>query len=168
MQVIGLDLSLSSTGVANAAGRQIIIVKPGKRRGYERLRHITAEILWWCADADVVCVEGPSFQSRSSSEKGHHERAGLWWFVTAHLDEAGIEVKVITPSSLKKYATGKGNASKDQVLLAAARRFEWFDGTNDQADALWLSAMGYDLAGQSVVEMPQTHRAALAPLQAVA
>ncbi len=48
------------------------------------------------------------------------------------------------------------------MLLAAARRFDWFDGSNDAGDALWLAALGADQLGVPMVEMPKAHRVALA------
>lgn len=161
MQVIGLDLSLVCTGMADAGGELTWAVKPGKLRGYERLRFIRAAVLKSCVEANTVVVEGPSFRSSSSSETGHHERAGLWWFVTEALAAADIPLVVVSPAGLKKYATGKGNAPKDEVLLAASKRFSWFTGNNDQADALWLSAIGYDLGQCSVLTMPEKHRQVL-------
>lgn len=161
MQVIGLDLSLASTGLADAAAGRTMIVKAGSRRGYDRLRWIRAQVMPACVDASLVAVEGPSFRSSSTGEKGHHERAGLWWFITEALNAADIPLVVVSPAGLKKYATGKGNASKDEVLLAASKRFPWFVGNNDQADALWLSTIGYDLGECSVLKMPEKHREAL-------
>lgn len=156
--VLGLDLSLTSTGMSN--GSSVWTVKPMKRTGYERLRYICEEVTHraWAAEPDLVCVEGPSYGSKGGHE---HERGGLWWMVTEQLDREGWPVVVVPPSSLKKFATGKGNANKDAMVLATARRFSWFDGGNDEADALWLAAMGYDHLSQPLVEMPALNRTAL-------
>ncbi len=162
MQVIGLDLSLTSTGLADARAMLTWQLQPGKRRGYERLRWLRQEILAHCSEAHLVVVEGPSYGNQGQGRQGgHHERAGLWWFVTEALEAADIPMVVVAPAALKKYATGKGNAAKDEVLLAAAKRFNWFAGNNDQADAAWLSALGYDLGNDPAVVMPQKHRDAL-------
>lgn len=160
MKVIGLDLSLTSTGLADARAQHTRIVRPGSHRGYGRLRHLRGQILDACTDADLVVIEGPSYES-TAGQKGHHERAGLWWFIAEALDGAGVPLAIAAPSVVKKYATGKGNAPKDDVLVAATRRFDWFTGRNDEADALWLSALGYDLGGDPAVVMPATNRGML-------
>ena len=49
----------------------------------------------------------------------------------------------VPPALLKKYATGRGNAAKDEVLAAVVRRYPHADiNGNDIADAVVLAAMG--------------------------
>jgi Holliday junction resolvasome RuvABC endonuclease subunit len=82
--------------------------------------------------------------------------------VVGRLLYESVPVAVVPPSCLKKYATGNGNASKDAVLIAAVRRLPWLNiQGNDQADAAWLCAAGYEAAGQSLCVMPAVNRAAL-------
>jgi 3-oxoacyl-ACP reductase-like protein len=42
---------------------------------------------------------------------------------------------------MKKFATGTGNASKDEVLVAAVKKLGYQGFSKDQADALWLLDM---------------------------
>lgn len=169
--VIGLDLSLTATGLAvidgyNGSGTgstQVVSAERGQT-GHRRLAYLSGYILGVAEgyeEIPLVVVEGPSFGS-TAGQRGHHERAGLWWLVTQQLWQARIPTAVVPPASLKRFATGKGNANKDQVLLATARRFPYFVGGNDEADALWLAAMGADHLGHPIVAMPEAHRAALA------
>ncbi len=154
MNVIGLDLSLTSTGVATQTETSVLICK---LRGYPRLRWIRDAVVERCADADLVVVEGPSYHSTGSAI---HQIAGMWWMVTMAVDEQH-PMAVAPPSTIKRFATGRGNADKDAMLLAAARRFDWFDGDNNQADALWACAMGHEWIKESIVTLPRTHRVAL-------
>ncbi len=41
------------------------------------------------------------------------------------------------------------------------RRFDWFSGGNDEADALWACAMGHAHLGQPLLELPKAHLDAL-------
>jgi crossover junction endodeoxyribonuclease RuvC len=159
MTVLGLDLSLTSTGLALTTTSTIT----PKTRGYDRLRAIRERVLAIARSGSVglVVVEG-RFNGTSA---GQHELGGLWWHVTEALDAAGYPLAVVAPTTLKKYATGKGNASKDAVLLAAARAFPWFEGGNDEADALFLRAMGCDATGTPIVDMPARNREALDAVQ---
>lgn len=164
--VVGLDLSLSGTGVAisepvdsGAVYFADTLVPPSGWRGVRRLRWIRAAVLDWTRNAHLVVIEGPAY--RQGADPGAHERAGLWWLIREALDSREISVAVAAPSAVKKYATGAGNAGKDKVLTAAVRRLPDFDGDNNAADAAWLAAMGADhLGGEPLV--PATHRAALA------
>ena len=48
----------------------------------------------------------------------------------------------MAPATLKRFATGKGNATKDATLAAAIRRFGFEGDDNNAADAWLLRAMG--------------------------
>lgn len=156
-RVVGLDLSLASSGVAVRAGLHIP-KPPRKLVGAPRIRWITNAVTSYAADLYVI--EGPAY-SRALGI-GHHEAAGLWWAVRLELWEREIPVAVVPPSVLKKYATGRGNASKDQVLAAAIRRYAHMPiSCNDEADAYVLYAMGLDYLGHPPVVVPKSHRESL-------
>jgi len=159
--VLGLDTSLTSTGVCAFIGGEFVsshrITTKAKSHGLERLRAIREEIIKHARTADLVVMEGPSFGSRG---RGQHDRAGLWWMTLDALEALNIPTAIAPPTTVKKYATGKGNSDKDHVIGEAYKRFERFSGNNDEADALWLAAMGNDyLIQESVV--PSTNRVAL-------
>jgi Holliday junction resolvasome RuvABC endonuclease subunit len=163
VKIYGLDLSLASTGIACNAGWSDTLKPPAKLRGHERMAWLLEQIRDHVRFADLVVVEGPSYGNQGQQrQSGHHERAGLWWLTTHALWRAGTPVAVAPPASVKKFATGSGNAKKDDVLLAAARRFDWFDGDNNAADSVWLAALGAEHLGEPMVEMPKAHRVALA------
>lgn len=163
--VVGLDLSLTSTGVATASRTWRIRPKAVKKDAglvahLARIRHLRVELreLLRAAQPELVVVEGPSYGSVGGME---HERGGLWWGVAEEADLLDIPIMVATPTMIKKYATGAGNADKDLVLTSAVRRFEWFGGGNDEADALWACAMGYQWLGSPLVDLPAKHLEAL-------
>lgn len=166
MMIVGLDLSLTSSGVArwNGSTYTTELVKPRGRvadeKGHVRLAWVLAELRERTQDATLAVVEGPSYGS-PAMQRGQHERGGLWWMVTHQLWLWQIPIAVASPESVKKYATGKGGAGKDLVLASVVRRFEKFDGGNDEADALILAAIGADHRGHPIASMPQTHRDAL-------
>ena len=63
----------------------------------------------------------------------------------------GIETTGIYPSSLKKWATGKGNAPKGAMLEAARRRYPDLDITDDNhADALLVLAWALEEIGEEL------------------
>ncbi len=159
-RIYGLDLSLTSTGLASSLGWSEVVKPPSKLRSHDRLAHLKAAILGRVNGADLVVVEGPSYGSQAG-QAGHHERAGLWWMVTHALWKRDVPLAVAPPATVKRFACGKGNASKDDVLVACCRRFEWFSGGNDESDSVWLAAMGADWFGQPMAQMPAANRKAL-------
>lgn len=158
--VVGLDLSLVATGIAHMTADGVVTdLVTADGTGLIRLRRLAYYIRNLCEHADLVCIEGPAYHQGVGA--GYHERAGLHWLVLDRLWKTSTPVAIVGPSVLKQYATGRGNSGKDAMILAAARRFPTFDGDNNQADALWLAALGLDhLTGQAVV--PASHRAKLA------
>ena len=166
MKVIGLDLSLSSTGVACSLGwTQRIRIGPRAAIGgrpeeqtFARLREIRDKVLFHVGFADLVVVEGLAVASTTGQ---HLTRAGLWHLVMEKVDREFAWAQV-PPATLKKYATGKGNAGKDEVLAAVIKRFPDVEVRgNDEADALVLAAMGADHLGKPMVDMPAVNRSSL-------
>lgn len=154
--MIAFDLSLTATGYAmiDEAG----VLKPPELSGVERLQWIRDNVLRLARGDAVVVIEGYSFGS------GHkaHNIGELGGVVRVALHEAGHTVVVIPPTSRAKYATGKGNAPKEQVLAEAIRRLGYTGHDHNVSDAMWLLAMAadqYNVAGR--VRVPASHRTAL-------
>lgn len=167
--VIGIDLSLTSTGIAHTDGH-VTSVRTVKSTGkkdatlntrWERLNTITQDIVAGTPPDAIIIIEGPSFgQARQG---GQHDRAGLWWKVVDEFSIRGNVVVEVPPACRAKYGTGKGNAAKDAVLAAVVRRYPdvMVDG-NDQADALILAAMGSRWLHQPIdTGLPLTHTAGM-------
>lgn len=155
-RVVGLDLSLTATGIASPDGTTTVLAT--KLRGCERLIDLRDRTRKACELADLVALEGYSFGSRNSHAHALGELGGV---VRVALHVASVRFVEVPPSSLKKYATGKGNAGKEEMLAAAIRRLGYDGHDNNEADALWLRAMALDTLGHPVVDMPAVNRAAL-------
>lgn len=166
---VGLDLSLTATGIAviEEDGTYTTRVLPSKgtkgatlRDRGVRLHNLAADIVIAACTADIVCIEGPSYGQTTGS---HHDRSGLWWLVVDALMGEDLDLIEITPAQVKKYATGKGNAGKDAVLASVIRRYDAAPvETNDEADAFVLAAIAARLDGHPIeTSLPQTHLDAL-------
>lgn len=74
----------------------------------------------------------------------------------------GHPTLLLTPAALKKYATGKGNAGKELMLVEAVKRLGYDGHDNNEADALWLAAAGAARLGWcSAPTVPKAQLAAL-------
>ncbi len=154
MIVTGLDLSITATGVAQRDGKAYTI-KPAPL-GDRRLVEIRDCVGLAVGGCDLVAVEDLPTHAKSAGITGMVHGA-----VRAALIMWGIRYVLITPASVKKYATGKGNADKTAMALAAFKRAGVEFGDDNQCDAWWLRAMALDYYGSPVVEVPQSHRVAL-------
>jgi Holliday junction resolvasome RuvABC endonuclease subunit len=149
-----LDLSMTATGVVDVSGRATTI-KP-TQKGDERLVYIAALAAVAGRDADLVAIEDLPTHAHSAGITGMvHGAARLV------LLNQGTRYVLITPATLKKFATGKGNADKTAMALALFKRTGLELADSDQVDAWWLRAAGLQLLGEPVVALPAVQVAAL-------
>lgn len=151
MIIIGLDLSLTSTGVANITSGEIPTVSRIKSEGrkcdswtkrhHRLVKHAGNVLDQIPAGVDLVVIEAPSYGSMTGSQ---HDRSGFWWMVYESVSRIfHCQILCVPPTTLKKYATGVGNAPKDKMLAETVRSFLVVPVTgNDEADALQLAALG--------------------------
>lgn len=174
--VIGIDLSLTSTGLAviNDGGIRLHRITSTGHKGdtldqrRDRIRSLAVGITHRIPTGAAVAIEAPLYRGRAAMGSAH-DRSWAWGKVVDDCHLLDATVVEIMPNLRSKYATGKGNASKDQVLAAACRRYPHVDIVgNDTADALILAAMLSRLLGQPIEHsLPATHLAALDKLPAV-
>lgn len=164
--VVGIDLSLTSTGLALADGTtHTIRTGPGDHLAdqHNRLRHIVDEIerltgAGYYLAPSLAVVEGPSY---GSSGAGTWDRAGLWWLLIDHLLTRAVPVAVVPPAVLKRYATGRGKATKADMRVALLTRTGIDERDDNRVDAWWLRAAGLDILGHPIVALPAAQSAAL-------
>lgn len=167
MSVLGIDPSLTSTGLALIEHGQVTGLHRVRsvNKGHERIQNILDAIEFLTDDNVTVGIEGTAYSAKGSSVV---QVFGLWGVITHQLYRWGIPYYVVPPSSRCKYATGKGNASKDEVLAAVIRRYPDVEvASNDIADALVVAAMGARYMGTPIESagLPQTHLKALEGVQ---
>lgn len=161
---IGIDWSLTSTGVAAFVDGEwdvcTIRTKPdnGTPTGFlERVHHIAAKITEWAdpAEGDVWAIEGPSLGAKGAAVD---RMFGGWWLTVDALTAHHEEPWVFAPTSVKKVATGKGNAGKDEVVIATTKRLPEANATNNnESDAVWLAVAASIIAGEPIIDLPTAH-----------
>lgn len=156
---MGLDLGLVITGIALP---DRVTTKRGSLKGVLRLIDIRDTVcrLVVAEHIDLVVLEDYAFHAKDAHA---HELGELGGAVKVGLHERTPQARVVLvkPNLRTKYATGKGNASKDNVLVEAVRRLGYDGASKDEADALWLQQMGLAATGREHVTLPETHTAAL-------
>jgi crossover junction endodeoxyribonuclease RuvC len=147
MRVLGLDPSLTATGVALPDGSVSTIAvklpKVGLRhvRETNRLVAIRDRVAALLDGVDLVVVEGYSYGSGFQA----HQLGELGGVLRVLLAEAGVAWVEVAPTRVKKYATGKGNAGKADMLLAA-QVAGVATNSHNEADAWLLRAVGVHAA----------------------
>jgi len=88
---------------------------------------------------DVVYYE---LVARHEGTAAAHVYGGLRAVLMAWCEENKIPYTGIPVGTIKKHATGKGNASKEMMIEAARTEFGYDGDSHDEADALWILDTG--------------------------
>jgi Holliday junction resolvasome RuvABC endonuclease subunit len=176
--IVGLDLSLTSTGIAVLSNLPPAVkmcgdVAPavlrsvgedGKRADSYRTRsrrvrrQCTAimRILDGYLDGYVTLavIEGPVYAGKVLPS--YFDRAGLFHGIYGALDARGIPIAVVSPTTGHQFVTGKGHADKSDIVVEASKWWpEVFVHNDDEADALGYAAMGAMHAGLKLPFRPR-------------
>lgn len=159
------DLSLTATGWATATDDGPVafgvLSPPRQMGGVVRLAWLRDQILDRVGsppfDVDLVVLEGYAFARPNQA----HQLGELGGVVRLALFEAGIRWLAVPPAVLKKFATGRGNAKKAEVLTEAVRRLHYGGSNDNEADALWLLHMARVYYGLVPPAVPKVQQEAL-------
>lgn len=162
LRVLGLDLSLTSTGVALPDGSTFRITTRAKD-GDRRLCVIRDRIRRVLADhrPDFAVIEDLPTHAHSAGITGH-----VHGVVKTELLDADVPYAFIVPATLKAYACDNGRAGKrdmaDAAYLHAGAEFPGDLNARgeggDMCDAWWLRAAGLDLCRAPLFELPKAQR----------
>jgi Holliday junction resolvasome RuvABC endonuclease subunit len=140
--VLGVDASLTATGVANLYNqrlntRTIAPKTKGVLRLHEFREAFTHELRRW--HPELVVFEGYGYAGKFTHSHSLGELGGVLKLVA--LDRK-IPFIVVPPTVLKLFVTGKGNTEKNAVSKEAYKRFGVDLTDNNQIDAAVLAIMG--------------------------
>lgn len=173
MIVVGIDPSLTSAGVAILTNGQPTHLShhgyPGHnsdtyRTRSRRVRHQVRQVTKWAhhnGTPDLIIIEEHPYAIRISASE--FDRAGLWHGIYGQFDAHNIPVAVIANNTTKKWITGKGNATKNDVWHTVST---WWPNANitcdDESDALALAAIGAAYLGDPMpFDLKDRHRTTL-------
>lgn len=164
MNIVGLDLSTARVGFAAADGELLSIRgHAGADDPYRRLHELTREIERTIQlrppKPDLIVIEDYSL---GSPYRLALVRLGeIGGVVRTRLFELDMTIKLVSPASVKFFATGKGNANKEKMMAAARELGARGNVNDDEADAFFLRRMG--LAAHGLLgELTDDQHAALA------
>ena len=160
MAIMGLDLSLTSTGYSIDGTTGVIAVKTKEA---ERLSEIRDDVVNIIKSHDVsgVVIEGYAFSARNSQA---HKIGELGGVIRLAMYELGVPYVEVPPTCRAKFATGRGNSSKTEVISAVSARtgIIWLGkGTDDMCDAWLLEEMGLTAIGSPRYDWPKSSTDAL-------
>ena len=101
-----------------------------------------------CVKETVTGLVGGEDSGFARNMAGHSEVVMLHGFIRRGLGRVGRPPVLVASTTLKKFATGKGNAEKDQIFKEVFRRWGIDTADNNQSDAVVLAQIGRCLLGE--------------------
>lgn len=157
MNIIGLDLSITATGIAYSTGATRTIKGPasaGDKRLLQIVNHLT-----------YIHGESPINLAVIEDIPTHAHAAGVTAMVhgavRVMLMRENIPYVLVTPATLKAFATGKGNANKTDMAVAALKRAGREFADDNQCDAWWLRQAALHRYGTPEFPLPAAQVARL-------
>lgn len=162
VRVVGLDVSLTSTGMSDGIASRVVQTSPEDGSVERRMARIASAAESFvkgigvpgAAVADLVVIESGAF-SRGAQAAGAEQLAALRFMIRVGLTLDDLRFAMVTPTGLKAYVSGHGVATKGRMVEAVREAYGVDfgqvmvkDGRYDLADAFGLAAMGYDHLGQ--------------------
>ena len=124
---VGIDLSLRGTGMLLLNEKyeiieQELISTNAKQDTEERILEIADKLSFIknIKNLKTLSIEGLAFGARGQRML---ELAALHYYIRIMFYDEKIPFKVIPPTVIKKYLTGKGNSKKDLMLMKAYKKW---------------------------------------------
>ena len=146
MIYVGIDPSLSGCGIAVLGrGKPFLrtVSTESKDILYERVDYILGCVMKALnratPDTVAICIEEPFIHAKHAH--GALGIIGLGYAIREMLYTCGYSWTEVPVSSLKKFATGKGNAGKTEVIASVIKRWGADVKNDNEADAFALAKM---------------------------
>lgn len=152
---MGIDQSYTSSGccvIENGITTYVgTISSDATEDFFDRAWYVAQEIikLVECYNPTYIFMEDLAFSSIGNATR---QLGGLQYvIVTSIRKQLNREVTLVPPTTLKKFATGKGNSKKDEMYISlpsdvkdllTAKKFKKTKGLGDVVDAYWLAMYG--------------------------
>jgi Holliday junction resolvasome RuvABC endonuclease subunit len=158
-RVVGLDLSITATGVAYPAGALDTWKPTGGDLRLVNLADRTADLVVACGPIDLAVIEDIPTHAH-----GAGITAMVHGAVRLELLRRHVPYALVPPATLKVYATGRGNATKPDLRMELFKRAGLDEKDDNRVDAWWLRALGLDALDNPLLALPKEHRRALAKI----
>ena len=141
MRFIGIDPS-GQTGlvILDRDGNYLdgFEIEPTATDKTEKIDEIITEIVENLEFDDVIAIEGFSYGSKG---KGVDFQYGLGHAIRLELYRMDKDWVEVSPSQVKKFATGNGNTSKENMIIPILRHWDFEHKSNNVRDAYVLAQM---------------------------
>ena len=164
--VIGIDPSLTALGISDGVSHNILYAlqplsdEERAASTRRRTRDLAAQVADWIGERDqfdsrstrriVVYIEAPLLSSMGGGANHLYELGQLIACLYDYLEDYAERIVEVPSSTVRKFATGKGNTPKTQMALQVFKRFGIEFEKDPGCDKLFAYALHrYGLAVES-------------------
>jgi Holliday junction resolvasome RuvABC endonuclease subunit len=140
MKILALDFGTKCGWAIGTPGNEISGTENFKSRASDSRGMVFVRFDRWinemlCDHKPALVVhERPHLRGRAASEVLN----GMLGFMVKACRVHGVQYSDCASTTLKKFATGKGNASKEKMMEAYREKWKKDPISHDEADARWL------------------------------
>lgn len=156
VRYVGIDPSTKTGLVALDEQGNVLRAKELTGVGSEDPKRMTTlidEVMRHLQPDDVVCIEGFAFGAQG---QGVAFQYGLGHGIRMAMYRRGWQYTEVSPAAVKKFATGKGNTKKDEMVLPIFKRWGFEHSSDNVRDAFVLAQIAFALKGQVAVQITKT------------
>lgn len=144
---VGIDPSLSGTGLVILDEQANVVkeleFKAGTEDDPERFMKLVKKVRKHLNPAtDRILIEGFSLGSKGA---GVSKMFGLGWTFRILFTEEVFKWQEVPPTSLKKFASNKGNAKKEDLVLPLYKKWNYEHPSDNVRDAYVLSRIAWSM-----------------------
>lgn len=148
MRIVGIDPGTACGWAMLDQGKRISSgvwdLRPRRHEGggmrYLRVRKLFEQLL----DGNKIDAVAYEEIRRHRGVDAAHIYGGIVGQITAICEDRQVPFQAIPVGTAKKRATGRGNASKEEMVAAANKQWELALNDDNEADALWMAQTLHD------------------------
>jgi crossover junction endodeoxyribonuclease RuvC len=118
-----------------------------------RFMDIANRVVSQLLETDIITIEGFSYGSKG---QGVSTQYGIGWLIRAELIRNRYSYTEVSPSAVKKFATGKGNEKKENMVLPIYKHWGFEHPSDNVRDAYVLAQIARGMNGISKLTKYQT------------
>lgn len=143
MRFVGIDPSTKTGFVILDSNGEVLVeeeIRATATKDPARMIGIARQIKAHLEPNDKIIIEGFAYNARGNSVDFQY---GLGWLIRAMLFIEKHSYTDATPSQVKKFASNKGNAKKEDLVLPLYKKWGYEHPSDNVRDALIMAKMAY-------------------------
>lgn len=143
IRFVGIDPSTKTGFVVLDENGEVLVeeeIRATATKDPARMIGIARQVKAYLQPNDKVVIEGFAYGAKGKAVDFQY---GLGWLIRAMLHIEKFGYSDATPSQVKKFASNKGNAKKEDLVLPLYKKWNYEHHSDNVRDALIMAKMAY-------------------------